>query len=191
MAAGAVLAGLAAGEGLGWPFLAAPLQSLLSERLQRQVSFDPADATPAALPVPPVPPEGFRVRFLGGVRLQAPQLAVAAPDWSRAPHLLRAQAVTLELRYVDLWRAARGQPLRIERLHAATLDGQLERLADGRVSWQFGPPPAAPTSATAPRPWPSFGDLQVVGGSLHYRDALLDTDVQVRLSLVDATALPA
>ena len=180
----AALAGLAAGEAFGWPFLAAPLQSLLSDRLQRRVSFGTDAAAPS------VPAGAFSVRFIGGLRVQAPALEIAAPPWSKAPHLLQARAVSLELRYGDLWRATRGQPLRVQSLHATTLDGQLERLADGRVSWQFGPPPNPGDAAAAPVPWPSFGDLQVADGNLHYRDEQLDNDVQVRLSLVDAATLP-
>lgn len=188
VAAAALLLGLMAavaiGESLGWPFLAAPLQRWLSDTLDRRVRFaDDADTQASRV-------EGFRIRFVGGVRLATPLLEIAAPAWSSAPHLLLVRDAGLEMRYTDLWRAYRGQPLRIELLRAATLDGQLERLADGRVSWQFGPvrPPTAPPEQ--PVPVPSFGKLQVAAGTLHYLDVPLAIDVQVRLSLVDrASAL--
>ena len=44
------------------------------------------------------------------------------------PHLLLARDVELRLRYIDLWRAWRGQPLRIEQLRASRLVTDLERL---------------------------------------------------------------
>ena len=117
----AVLAGVALGESAGWPWLAAPLQRQWSEALDRRVRFstgaEPADAAPAT----------FRVRFVGGLRLHTAVLEIGAPGWSAAPHLLLARDVALELRYVDLWRAYRGQPLRIHRLRASTLDACLER----------------------------------------------------------------
>lgn len=177
----ALAAVVAIGEWLGWPFLAVPVQRLLSERLERRVVFSDGggiDHYPDA-----VHDDEFRVRFIGGLRLHTTELAIAAPDWSRAPHLLRARNVDLELGYADLWRASRGQRLRIESLHAASLDAQLERLADGRASWQFGPPPA--TAPLEPPQLPQWGRLQVGHGELHYSDVLRAIDVQAQLSLQD------
>lgn len=175
----AVLAGVALGEWAGWPWLAAPLQRQWSEALDRRVRFstgaEPADAMPPT----------FRVRFVGGLRLHTSVLEIGAPGWSAAPHLLLARDVALELRYVDLWRAYRGQPLRIHRLRAGTLDAYLERSADGRASWWFGPRPL-PGAAVRPLEIPSFGRLQVEAGRLHVRDAPWAIDVEARLSLADA-----
>ena len=181
---GAVLVALvlafAIGESIGWPFLAQPLQRLLSDKLNRRVSFysegnaDESDLKP------------FRLRFIGGLHLQAPQLQIAAPAWSAAPHMLSARDVTLELRYADLWRAYRGQPLRIHRLQASTLDGYLERLVDGRASWQFGPHQTPPPPTPDPAPpvlVPLFGSLQVATGLIRYKDLPLAIDVEMRLSL--------
>ena len=153
---------MAIGEWAGWPFLAAPLQQWLGHLLDRRVQLSGGD--------------DFRVRFIGGLRLHAAQLEIAAPAWSAAPHLLRADDVELDLRYSDLWRAQRGDRLRVARLHAARLDAHLERDADGRVSWQFRP-------AAGARPLlPLLGTLGLGAGVLHYRDAPTAIDVQADLS---------
>ncbi|MEQ1518149.1 MAG: hypothetical protein ABL931_16840, partial [Usitatibacteraceae bacterium] len=178
-------AAIALGELVGWPFLAAPLQNMLSTTLDRKVEFLVDDDAKA-------PPEkGFRVRFLGGVRLYAPSLKIAAPIWSEAPHMVIARAIDLEMRYIDLWRAHRGEPLRIESLRSATLDGHIERIADGRASWQFGRNQAAPTADSPPLPVPSFGNLQVASGVVRYRDAVLNTDLEAHLSLSGKSATVA
>ncbi len=136
----------------------------------------------------PVPP-GFRVRFLGGVHLTAPWLTVAAPDWSAAPYLMQAQDVVLDLRYADLWRASRGQPLLIQGLQARRLDAHLERQADGRVSWQFGPD-RVPDPAVPPPSLPVVERLAVVQGHVQVQDVPNLLSLQADLSVVDA-ATPA
>ena len=175
---------IAVGEWLGWPFLAEPLQRMLSEKLDRRVRFAvDADQMPTQV-------KGFQIRFVGGVRLVAPALEVAAPAWSKSPHMLIARDVVLDLRYVDLWRAYRGTPLRIDNLKAAMVDGNLERLADGRSSWQFGPDrTVTPDALAEPMPSPLFGNLQVSSGTLRYRDVPFATEVEVRLSLDDGNAV--
>lgn len=167
---------LAVGEWLGWPFLAAPLQNLLSGTLDRTVRFAD-DGQPAT---------GFQVRFMGGIRLTAPLLDIAAPAWSTAPNMLRAEDVALQLRYVDVWRAYQGEPIRIHSLQARTLNGNIERRADGRASWQFGKTPAAPS--VAPIRLPQFGTLRVSNGLVHYMDAPLAVDMDATLSLVPRAA---
>ncbi len=159
----ALVCAVAIGEWLGWPFLAGPLQTYLSQTLHRRVLISKDGA--------------FRVRFVGGLRLQAAQLEMAAPTWSAAPHLLLARDVTLELRYVDLWRSLRGQRLRIHRLQAAWLDAHLERRADGQASWVFASNPA-----TRSNELPLIGSLAAGTGLLHYRDLPLAIDLEARLS---------
>ncbi len=181
--AGAVVllaAVVAIGEWRAWPFLTRPLERTLSSSLDRRVRLSaPADAA-SATPAP-----AFGIRFLGGVHLQTSQLDIAAPAWSAAPHLLRARDVDLRLRYIDLWRAWRGEPLHIEQLQASALDAQIERLADGRASWQFSPADVTVDASAAPWRMPSFGWLQVKDGALRYRDGLLDIDVESRMTLAD------
>ena len=184
------------GEWLGWPFLAAPLQEKLSARLNRQVTFaidaDPqsradgkfaknASGTTSA-PAEAAPAAKFGVRFIGGVHIFSPYLQIAAPDWSGAPHLVTARNVALDLRYIDLWRAYRGEPVRIDRLQADMLDANLERQKDGRASWQF---------SQSPKPIPSFGYLQVTKGTLRYQDAPLAINIEATLSLTNGASANA
>ncbi len=173
-----LLAGaVALGEWRGWPLLAGPLAGTLSARLGRAVTLD-TDA--AGVP--------FSLRFIGGIRLQAGRLHIAAPAWSQQPHTLLAQDLRLELHYIDLWRALRGQRLRIARLKARSLDVNAERLADGRASWQFGAP-AAPAAPGEPAQLPALGQLHIGGGALRWLDAPLAIDVRAQLAPVD-TAVP-
>ncbi len=181
-----MLGAVALGEALGWPFLAGPVERALSKVLDRRVSLS-ASAGAGAGPANTAA-KAFRVRFIGSVRVRAPSLEIAAPRWSAAAYTLQASDVTLGLRYGDLWRAYRGAPLRIDSLQAAMLDGTLERLADGRASWQFRPAPAA-GAAALPLALPAFGRLQITAGTLRLQDALLDIDVQARMSLREGPPL--
>ncbi len=176
------LTGLALGEWLGWPFLAAPLQRVLSSTLHRQLSFSALDLDDG------LAPPAFALHFLGGLQLSAPQLEIAAPDWSQAPYLLRARGVVLSLRYQDVWRAWRGQPLRVRQLQADQLDAHLQRLADGRASWLFGASPA-PAAAQPQLPWPVVDQLQVSQATLTVTDAPLALDLQVQWSVRDQPGL--
>ena len=166
---------VALGEWLGWPFLAGPLQNLLSDKLDRKVRFS-GEGTPKT---------GFAVRFMGGVHLTAPLLNIAAPDWSNTPYMLQAEDVALELRYVDMWRAYRGEPIRIHSLQARTLDSNMERMVDGQASWQFGVRPTPVNNVLTGLP--QFGTLRITNGLVHYADALLATSMDATLSLVPGT----
>ena len=153
-------------EAIGWPFLVSPVQHWLSRTLDRRVAFNDEAGGQS----------GVRVRLLGGVRVTAERIEIGAPDWSKAPHMLLAREARLRLGYVDLWRAWRGAPLRIKDLQARELDGALERLADGRASWQFGKKKAT-DDAEKPGALPTFDNLRVGKGhlTLHRRsDAGLD-----------------
>ena len=168
----AVVVALGICEALGWPFLAAPLQRELSKALDRSVSFS-ADAGQS---------QRLVIRLLGGIRVQAAHIEIGAPPWSSAPFMLRGRDAQLTLGYADVWRASHGGALHIRELRAAQLDGQLERLADGRASWQFGKPREAAAPAA---PLPTFGRLQLDAGTLVLRDAVMRVDMDTRLSLVD------
>lgn len=167
-------------EALGWPFLASPMQRWLGETLQRRVSLS-ADATSP----------NVKIRLLGGIELNAAWIEIGAPDWSHAPHMLLARDARMELGYADLWRASRGAPLRIRELRARVLDGQVERTADGRASWQFGQQTDVPDTAAQPTNVPVFGRLQVDSGTLGLRDALMAIELDATYSLVDGTNISA
>ena len=130
------------------------------------------------------------IHLLGGIEITAAHIEIGAPGWSAAPHTLQARDARMTLRYADLWRAGRSEPLHVHALRAAQLDGQFERLADGRASWQFGKKTDTPDTAEPATHLPSFGRLQVDAGSLIYRDALLAADVDGRFSLGEGLAGP-
>lgn len=161
-------------EAIGWPFLVGPVQRQLSKALDRRVVFGDAPETPS----------GVRIGLLGSVRVHADSIEIGAPSWSQAPHMLLAQGAALQLGYIDLWRAWRGEPLYVKSLEATVLDASLERLADGRASWQFG---TRKTTDTEDRPaaLPTFGTLHVGNGHLAYGDALLPAQIDARFALSD------
>ncbi|MEP7056174.1 MAG: AsmA family protein [Caldimonas sp.] len=176
--AGAAVLALVVGVGLceaaGWPFLVAPMQRWLSKTLDREVAFgaDGADD------------KGVRIGLLGSVRVSAGTITIGAPSWSKAPHMVLAKNALLKLGYGDLWRARRGQPLHIRELRADRFDAQIERQADGRASWQFGPPKPQQEPSPAVR-LPSFGELRIADGTLVLRDAILGADLDARFSLTE------
>ncbi len=168
-------------EALGWPFLAGPMQGWIGNTLQRRVALseDPAVAPKAS------------IHLLGGISIVAPYIEIGAPAWSKAPHTLLVRDARITLGYADLWRANRGEPLRIRELRAALLDGQFERQADGRASWQFGKSTDTPDTQPQPTRLPVFGRLQVDSGSVALRDALMGVDLDGSFSLVDGANVSA
>lgn len=158
----ALVAGLVGlGEWRGWRFLAAPLERWLSTTLERPVRFAPVGSAGD---------RDLHIRLVGGLTLQAKHLEIAAPAWSKAPHLLQAEEARLRLRYVDLWRMRNGERLRIARLDAARVDLNLERPDPQRASWQFGRQFGTPAEdAAAPR-LPDFEHLVVSDGTIRYAD---------------------
>jgi uncharacterized protein involved in outer membrane biogenesis len=158
-------------EALGWPFLAGPMQRAMSRTLDRKVEFSAG-------------PEGeraVRIHLLGGVHVSAGTIVIGAPDWSHDSYTARAEDARLALGYGDLWRAHGGGALHVRELSAKRLDLKIERLADGRASWQFGAP-SAKTPAGEPH-WPSFGVLRVDDGRLSLRDAVEPADLDAHFVL--------
>ncbi|HJV62429.1 MAG TPA: hypothetical protein VJ743_15895 [Albitalea sp.] len=160
-------------EVLGWPFLAAPAQRWLSGALRQPVSFAVDGRMPASV----------SVHLLGRVRIDAPLLTVAAPPWAGPAPTLRARDVVLSIAYADLWRARRGEALRIRSLEAAELDADLQRASDGRRSW---PMAGASDENDAVLQWPLFQRLKADSGTLRYRDERLGLDLQARAFAPDA-----
>ena len=171
-----LVAFVAWGESQGWPFLADPLQRRLSAAMHRDVSLAPQDGGPAQA----------RIHLLGGLRVDAPRIRISAPQWSREPHLLLATEASFRFGYGDVLRAWRGGPLHIRSIRAEQLDLAVERLADGRASWQFQSDPDQPA-----RPAPTIGQLEVPDGAVRYRDAILDAAVDSHFTLIDGSGRPA
>ncbi|MEO5733830.1 MAG: AsmA family protein [Rubrivivax sp.] len=171
--AGAIVLLLAAGEISGWPFLRSPLQSALTSAAKVPVKLE----------------GDFHTRFIWRPMLQVGHLNVAsAPgvQGSDAPHLLDATGVDLRWSWLDIWRWRGGAVLRLQRLHATTLDGRLLRDADGRATWQIGPEPdpkavAEKTTRPLAETLPRVGSLQVGQGILMLTDQITDTDLKVEI----------
>ena len=176
-----VVAALAACEALGWPFLAGPMQRWLGDTLERKVRLSADAATRSKV----------TIHLLGGIEIRAAYIEIGAPAWSQAPNMLLARDARLTLGYADLWRARRGEPLRIRELRASQLDSHIERLADGRASWQLGKSTGTPDPAALPTRLPVFGRLQVDAGTLAYRDALMAVDLDAKYSLVEGSNIAA
>ena len=172
-AGGLVLLALAvmAAEAAGWPFLVAPMERALGQALQRPVRLSP---------------QGVQIQLLGGISVQAQQLEVGTPSQPGGAPLLRADNSHLRLRYTDLWRAYRGQPLRVQRVEVEVLRLDLRRAADGRANWDAQEPAAVVDPAAAPR-LPLFDALRVAQGRLVLDDALLDSQVTAQFSLVESS----
>lgn len=158
-------------ELMGWPFLATPAENWLNQSLKRNVM----------LTLPGDNERAFKLRLVGGIRLTTGHFELASPAWSNEPYMLQGKNVALRLRYLDLlaWRRSPESGLRIESLKADVLDGNFERLADGRASWQFH----GDEANTGTKPQPSFGFLAIKAGRIHYKDIPLDLNLNAQLSL--------
>lgn len=165
-----LLLGLAACEAAGWPFLRGPLQRAMQDAAGVPVTLD----------------GDFQARLLRPAGLRVGHLRVGAAQGVQVPYLLDARDVALDWRWRDIWHWQRGQAvLRLRRLQAAALDAHLVRGADGRASWQLGPPGQAAAAPEAddgvPSGLPRIGTLLVGQGRIEVDDSLLQTKLQIEL----------
>jgi AsmA family protein len=168
VAALAVAVGVA--EWLGWPFLKSPVESRLSQRLQREVRFG----------------DEFALRLFGSIRVRTSALRIGPPQGDQADpalggDLVNAQGAWLDLPYSTVRRmtdsGAAGEPPFIRSLRFDRVDAQLKRLADGRANWIFAP--AAPRDARQPPPaMPRFGELMIANGHIVLRDEPTRTSLE-------------
>src|SRR5450755_154365 len=154
----ALIVVIGACEAVAWPFLVGPVQRQLARTLDRRVVFGSEADT-----------SGVRIGLIGSVRVTADSIEIGAPGWSATPHMLLAHDARLKLGYLDLWQAWRGGPLHVKELEARELDGILERMPDGRASWQFGKKKTTDESEK-PTALPTFGRLSVGDGHVLYID---------------------
>lgn len=170
-----IILAIAIAEIMGWPFLAKPAERVLNDMLDRKVSLSAPEQTK---------PE-FKLKLIGGIRLELGYFELASPEWSKAPHMLQGKNVTLALNYGDLlkWRKDTSSAFRVETLKAESLDGYIERLADGRASWQFS---TEPVEEKEPAPIPEFGLLAIESGVIRYQDAPLALNLNATLSLQES-----
>ena len=150
---------LAICEVLGWPFLKTPLANFMSDKLEREVRIDAP----------------FKLRLIGGPRLEAGGLWISAPPDFDVPHLVDAKNVELKLRYRDLWNINPGDAYIIKSIKAQKLDARLSRHLDGKSTWQFKKDPNEPI-----RPFPVIQGLVISEGTAYVVDALTKADLEVK-----------
>ena len=155
-------------EALGWPFLRAPLQQQLQQRLGTEVLIEAP----------------FKLHLLGTPRLAAGHLRIGAAPGSDAPFLVDARDAALALRWADLLALRRGEPLHLRRLQADSLQAHLLRPRDGRASWAFAEPAADGEPARLPR----VDRLWLRDGTIRIDDALLALQLDARMRIAAGTA---
>lgn len=170
------------GEHLGWPWLVQPAANAVARIIERRI-----DVTAG---------EQARLHLWGSVRLSAPRLKIAAPDWAAqadAPWLLDLQDGELAVGYPALWRMARGGPVEIERLQARRVQAWLIRRPDGAATWQLGtadgrrPEAASPQVAGRDQPvWLSMRvrEMAMKQGLFIVDDPVLGLQARVLASVV-------
>lgn len=177
--AGLLVVVLALCEWLEWPFLRAPLQRLLADRLERPVVIG----------------EAFGLRVFGPLRLRTDRLVIASPPdgpalenaAGDARDLFAGQDVALSLPMGSVWRLITGSavPLRIHSLDVGAFEAALRRDVDGRANWHFGPP--TPDQASAPLP--QFDRLTVRNGRVALDDALLQLTLDAHARTLEGAAV--
>ncbi|MDP2247186.1 MAG: AsmA family protein, partial [Nitrosomonadales bacterium] len=150
--------GIAACEISGWPFLRAPVERFTSHQLERSIQLG----------------EPFKVRFIGGLRLDLGSLHISAPDKFNVPYLVDANNISLQLRYRDVLNTDDADPLRIKSLKVDDIHAYLVRNDAGEASWQF-----RPDEDREPTPFPRIETLVVSSGDAVVRDALTQADIKV------------
>jgi len=166
----AVLGAAAVCEWQGWPMLRRPAENWASQRLQREVSFSGSGTR-------------WELHLLGGIRLNIGHLEVGGPDWGTVGATLVANEVQLALRYRDVFAYRRGEALKIDSLEAQDLALRVQRLADGRASWQFGP-----TREASERSAVQFESLRVQKGMAIVDDRLSALSMVANFAVLDGVA---
>ncbi|HZV97609.1 MAG TPA: AsmA family protein [Methylophilaceae bacterium] len=158
----ALLIALIVCEVIGWPFLRLPAERFMEKQLERSVRLDAP----------------FRLHLLGGVKLNLGGLWISAPEGFKAPYLIDAKKVNLELRYSDLFK--RDNILRIKVLKVSQMDAYLERHKDGKSSWQFPKDESKPERA-----FPRIATLVVEKGTATVDDQLGRADLKLAFATTE------
>ena len=175
-------------EAIEWPFLRHPLETRLSQILDRPVAFG----------------DKFGVRLFGSVRAHTDSMTIGpAPangptlvdDAGKPRDFMHADDVKLALSYRALyeqWKGT-GRPLAVKLLDVDGLELNLKRDADGHANWQFGA--AQPATAASSPQLPTFERLSVRNGEVRIVDEPLqisaDAHVVTREGTAEAAAIAA
>lgn len=147
------------GEIAGWPFLRGPVERRLTAALERPVVLG----------------TGFRVQFLGSLRVSADTLSVAPPAWDsgrRDPSpFVDATDAFLKLPYSTLWNLYRKNPvaIHVDALRVGDIRARLLREKDGRANWTLLPAASGPASDFQV---PEFDELVLRSGHIVFDDAV-------------------
>lgn len=176
-----ILAAMAGAVGVaewrGWPFLKSPLESRLSQRLQREVRFG----------------DEFALKLFGSIRVRTSALRIGPPqgdqaDPALAGDLVNAEGAWLDLPYATVRRMmdadAASAPVHIRSLRFDRVDAQLKRLADGRANWIFIPATKRDTRQPPPAV-PQFGELVIANGRIVLRDEPSKTALEATVSTTE------
>ena len=178
---GALVVAACVCEFVEWPFLRHPLETKLSQILDRPVTFG----------------SQFGVRLFGSVRAHTDSMVIGpAPangptlvdDAGKPRDFMRANSVKLALSYGTLWQQYRGtgQPIVVKLLDVDGLELNLKRNADGHANWQFGAAQPA-TSASSPQ-LPTFERLNVRNGEVRIVDEPLEITADAHVATREGTA---
>jgi AsmA protein len=118
-------------------------------------------------------------------------VSIANAEWADPDTpLFAAEGLSIDIN----WGAVLGGVIRIEGLTIDRPTITLERDAQGRENWDFGPPPAAGTAPAVPPPAAGFSmdEGAITGGSIRFTDqtsgrTLALDDVDATLSIPDLT----
>jgi AsmA family protein len=168
-------------EALEWPFLRGPMQTRLSQILDRPVAFG----------------DKFGVRLFGSVRAHTDSMTIGpAPangptlvdDAGKARDFMHATNVKLALSYRTLYDRWKGtsEPLAVKLLDVDGLELNLKRNADGHANWQFGA--AQPATAASSPQLPTFERLNVRNGEVRVVDEPLQITAEAHVVTREGTA---
>lgn len=158
----AIAAALALAEGAGWPGIGRVVHSMLTRASGSAVVADDC-----------------RARLLFGRWLTCNRITIGAEPW------LDANQVRVQLRWADLWRAWRGEGLRLRSLEAQALQLHLRRDAQGRANWRR---PGADDSASGDGAPPRVETLRVGEGRLRWEDVPRRVNLDATVQSADAAA---
>jgi len=163
--AGLLLVILVWGEAAGWPILRGPMERIIARSTDVPVQLQ----------------GDVRLHLIWRPRLAVERLDIGSDARFEAPHLLKAERISLAWRWGDVWRWRRGGPLHVHALSANVLDAHLVRTEDGKANWQLGADEPEPREPSDELTLPSFGTLTIGQGQIAWVDAVVDADVAVQV----------
>ena len=154
-------------EMLGWPFLKKPLETLMEKRFDRGVKLD----------------SPFKIRFIGGIKIETGRLWISAPPEIEVPNLLDAKNLKLTLRYKDVWDVKLGDPYVVKSIQADQIEAHFVRVSNGKSTWKFNQDENKPR-----RPFPLIQSLVILNGIAKVNDSLTKTNLAITFSTDEGSA---